>query len=805
VRIVDTLFQDFKYALRTLTRSGVTTFVIVGTLALAMGTSAVMFTVAETILQSVPARDRDRVVSIAATDVQHGRPRLEVSAPEFLDWRERARSFDAIGAMTFSSVNLTHVAEPMRLRAVRASADFFAALGVRPQLGRLFTAEEDRSDGRVALLTDEFWRTRFAADPSVVGRTLTLDGDARTIVGVLPKSVDAGALRQRDVWLPLSAERDRSPRDSRALYVLGHLKPGVARAQATVDMDAIARQLEREHPRSNAGVGIAVDPSIEAFGGRGNVRFVIGLLMLMGAVLVWIACANVANVVLARAMSRRRELAVRSAVGASRFRIVRQLLVEDVVLSIAGGAAGLLLCAWEVDAVRTIAGRDLIVLSELAIDARVVLFALGVCLAAPIVFGLLPAFRASKPDLRDGLKDGARGAAAPGGRRLRGALVACQVALAVALLVEVGQMVRATLALQHRDKGFNPRDLLTLRIDLASAAYSSEARVRAFFDRFSERAATLPGVRAVGAADWVPIVHRERTVRFTIDGATPPAPGSEPWAALTSVTSDYRRAMEIPLISGRDFFRSDAVDAAPVALISAEAVRRYWDDGRAVGRHIRLIGSDREREIVGVIGDVWNGNRDVPVIPQIYVPESQRTQRAMTVIVRGTPDTTSLTSAIRAAVGAIDADQPVYDVKTMETILAEDMVEMYIVVGLLVSLAAIALGLAAAGVYGVVAYSVTQRTHEIGVRMALGARSGAVHRLIVAQGLVAVAIGAVVGVVIGFGLVQATAAAMRELRPRDPLIYAAVVAGVAVVALAASYVPARRATRIDPLSALRAD
>jgi putative ABC transport system permease protein len=386
-------------------------------------------------------------------------------------------------------------------------------------------------------------------------------------------------------------------------------------------------------------------------------------------------------------------------------------------------------------------------------------------------------------------------------------LVASQVALAIALLAEVGSMARAAIALRNAPKGFDARNLLSLRIDLPEAAYPDAARVRAFFEALTSRVAALPGVRAVGAADWLPILHRERTVHFTIDRLAAPAPGSEPWAAITSVTPDYRRAMDIPFVSGRDLAPTDTVDAPPVVLVSRTAVQRYWNGVNPVGQHIRLIETGSrfpEPEIVGVVGDVWTGNRDAPVIPQIYAAGAQRPQRAMTVMVRGDGDAAALTPFVRTTVLALDKDLPIYDVSTMEQILADDMVEMYIVIGLLVALALIAVGLAAAGIYGVVAYAVSERTHEIGVRMALGARAVAVQRMMVRQALMPVAIGGAIGLAIGFGLVQTTAAAMRET-PRDSFTYAAVIAVVGTVALAASYFPARRASRIDPISALRAE
>ena len=804
-------FQEVRYALRSLKRSAASTTVIVLTLAVAMGTSAVLFAVVDTVLQSVPAADRSRVVSVSSTDSRRGRMRIGASPADFVDWKARSRSFESIGAITFGTFNLTNIDAPVRVRAVRASIDLFHALGIEPAIGRTFTSDEDQpGNNHVALLANRFWLRQFNGDPATLGRTMTLDGESYTVIGVMPARAELGALRQTDVWVPLAIDAVAAPRDQRSLYVFGRLERDVTREQSAAEMATIARQLERTYPITNGGTGIVVEPVIEAFGGGGgSVRFILTLLLLMAALLLAVACANVANVILARATSRRRELAVRAAIGAGPIALIRQLLIEDAVVSIAGAAAGLLLCAWEVDAVKAIAGTEMPIFSAMTVDTGVLLFALAMAVIAPLLFGFLPAVRASAPDLREGLKDGPRSlGGGSSGRRLRAILVGSQVAVAVALLVEVGVLVRTTLMLRSTEKGFDPIDLLTLRVDLPEAKYRDPQRAHAFFDALTSRLARLPGVRGAAVIDRLPIADRERPMRFTIQGRPAPPTGEEPWAAVASVGPSYFRTMRIPLLGGREFLAADSADAGPVALVSHFAAQRYWPRGDAVGQRVRLASDDaggRWIDVVGIVGDVRNSDADAGLIPQMYLPHAQRPVRAMAVAVRGEAGVVSLAGTIRREVLALDRDQPIYDVKTMERVLFEDLADTYILVSMLVALAVIALGLAAAGTYGVIAYGVTQRTNEIGVRMALGAQAADVVRMVIRQGLAPVLSGACVGFAIGFALVRLTASALQEVNPHDMATYLTVSAVVGSVALLASYVPARRATRIDPVAALRAE
>jgi putative ABC transport system permease protein len=806
--MIDGIAQDLRYGVRSAGRNPVLTIVIVVTLALAMGTGAVLFTVVNAVVQAVPVRHRDRVVSVAATDPQRSRRRMPTSAPDFADWHARSQSFELLGAVTFGTLNLTGVDTPLRLRSARASADMLSILLAQPQMGRTFTHDEDRAGrNRVVLLTDRFWRSQFKADPSLITRSLTLDGEAYAVIGVLPLSLDVGVFRQVDVWVPLSIDGVQAPRDRRSIYVLGELKRGVARAQSGAEMARIARQLQDEYPTTNTGVGIVVDPAIDAFGTGGNVRFVLGLLLLMAGLLVAVACANVANVLLARALGRRRELAIRAAIGASRAALIRQLLLEDLLLSLAGAAGGLLLCAWEIDAVKAIAGSEMPIFSAMTVDAPVLGFTTAAAVVASLAFGLLPAWRSSRPDLRDGLKEGPMsGASGMHGQRLRGALVGCQVAIALMLLIEVGVLARAAMALHDMDKGFEASHVLTLRIDLPQSTYGDLGRARTFFESLTSRLDQLPGVRAAGTISQLPIADRERLASFTIDGR-PAKPGGEPWAALATISAGYRNAMAIPLIEGRDFTAADSLMPTAVALISRLMAQRYWPNQRAIAQRIHLQVGDETRpvDVIGVVGDVRNSDPDAGLIPQIYTLESQFPHRTNAVVVRAAGDPAALTSTIRAEVAQMDKDQPIYDVKTMERVLFEDLADMYILVGMLVGVATIALGMAAAGTYAVAAYSVTQRTHEIGIRMALGAGVGTVQRMILRQGLVPAIGGGVGGLVLGVVLVRASARTLNEIAGPNRGTYLMMSLLIGAVSLLGSYLPARRATAIDPIKALRTE
>jgi putative ABC transport system permease protein len=805
---VESLLHDVRYGARSLAKDLGTTAVVVLTLALAMGSSAVIFSAVDTVLHGAPVKDPSRVVYLASTDRQRGRDRTGVSVPDLADWEAQNRSFQELAAFTFGTFNLSGIDVPVRVSALRASADLLRLWGMKPILGRGFLAEEDvPGRDRVVVLTNGFWRRQFGADPGILGRSVTLNGEPHTVIGVLPAEIDVGVLRQIDLWVPLARDVTRSPRDQRSLFIVGLLEAGVTMQQAGADIDGIARRLERQYPETNAGIGAVALPVVEILGG-GNVRFVAALLSLMAVLVVVIASANVANAILAKCSARRRELSIRTALGASRFRLVRQLMIEALILSSLGGGVGLLLCAWGLDAIRAVAGADMPVFSEMTINTRVLVFGLLLALVTPLLFGLLPAARSSSVDTREGLKEGARSAGGLRGRRLREILVVCQVALALTLSIEIGLLVRTTLALRNMEKGFDPRNLLTLRIDLPASKYEAPDQLRDLFTRLIERTEELPGVRSAGAISRLPIADRELPGRFAIEGQPPQTPNAQPWAAHAIITPAYRRTMGIALIKGRDFALTDSASAPPVALISQLAAHRYWPDQEPIGRRIRVVTTDSSNpwlEIVGIVGDVRNSDPDAGLIPQIYVPLSQSPTRTMAIVARTESDPLALTAAIRAEVLNLDKDQPIYAVRSMDQVLYDDLAGTFILAGILVALALIAVGLAASGIYAVIAYSVAQRTHEIGIRMALGARARTVLTMVLTQGFVPILVGALAGLGGGFVLARLTSSALREMNPTDPATYVGVSVFLGTVVLLASYLPARRATAVDPIVALRAE
>jgi putative ABC transport system permease protein len=786
---------------------------VVVTLAVAIATGTTIAGLIDVVREFIPAARTDRLVFVASTDprpaqsqagVSNGLARTGVSVPDLVDWSERTRAFQEFAGFTSGTARLTGSDVPLRVGMVRTTPNLLDVWGITPQMGRTFAADEGRAGGaRVAVVTDAFWRRQLSAAHDAVGTTLTLDGETYTIVGVAPPDVGTGMFRSVDLFTPLVLDRERAPRAERRLFVTGVLKPGVTREQAAADLDAIVRQLQTEYPLTNAKTGVVVRPLIEMLGG--NIAIVIILLGLIAALVMCIACANISSVILARTASRRRELAVRAALGASRLRQIRQLMMESVVTSAAAGAAGLLLAWWSVATIRFIGG-DIDGFADMSVNARVLAIGLALTLLAPFGFALLPALRLSKPDM-DELRQGNRGADTNQGRRLRELLVTMQVALALILMTQVGLIGRATWKLHNLEKGFDPTQVLTLRLDLPEAEYRDTSAVRDFFARAVERIQTLPGVVGAGAVTRLPIADREQDVRFIIQGTLPLPPESEPRAAYFGISADYLRTMRIPIVRGRGLAPADFVNAPPVALVNQEAARTYWPDRDPVGTRIAVDGAPQEWiEVVGIIANVRTSDASVAAAPQLYMPSSWRPERAMAFVVRtAAADPVQLAPAIRRELAGLDSNQPVYDVRSMERVLIADLGGTYLLTGVLGVTAVVALLLAAGGVYGLMSFSVSQRTREIGLRIALGARPAKILAMIVAGGSLAVTMGLVLGSAGAAVLVSLTVNTIEEVELRDPLAYIVVWVPLVLTALVAAYIPARRATRVDPLLALRAD
>ncbi|HYY41347.1 MAG TPA: ABC transporter permease, partial [Pyrinomonadaceae bacterium] len=660
----------------------------------------------------------------------------------------------------------------------------------------------------VVVISDGLWRRRFNADAGLVGRTVRINERNFTVVGIMP--ADFGYPRRNiDLWTPLIADKeDQTNRSGHYLQTVARLKPGVTRASAQAELEALARNLAQQYPATNANRTFLVESLTDSVG-RGPRPY---LLISLGAVLfvLLIACANVANLQLMRATARQREIAVRLALGASRWRIVRQLLTESVLLSVAGGLLGLLLSVWAVDAIAAgmpanfaqfISGWE-----HMGIDWRVFGFTLAVSLLTGVLFGLAPAWLATRTNLNEALKEGGRTGTAGGGRgRMRAALMVAEVALSLVLLIGAGLMVRSFMRLLEVRTGFNGQSVLTMQLVLPARKYTEE-QTADFYARLVARLQTVPGVQHAAAVNVIPLDFDDDSTFFQIEGRTPFAPGHEPLADFRIITPEFFATLDIPILRGRNFNERDVRSAPHVMLVSDKLAHRYFADENPLGQHLRL--GKETYEVVGVVGDVRYKNfvnepRDERLRPAIYVPHMQISPRGMGLVVRAAGDPAALTAAVRHEVQALDKDQPVYAVRTMPQVFVEGMAPQRLSAFMFAGFALVALLLAAVGIYAVVAYSVAQRTHEIGIRMALGAQTRDILKLVVGQGMTITGVGVVVGLVAAFGVTRAMASILYGVSASDPATFGGVAALAVLIACAACYIPARRATKVDPMVALR--
>ena len=806
-----TLLSDLRFGIRTLASSPRVTLAALLSLALGIGANTAMFTVIDAVmLEPLPYADPDRLVMVWETAPDNDR---RWAAPaNFIDWRRDARAFDGLAAWDEVSVNLTGRERPERLRAVSASGNLFDVLGVQPALGRAFTMADEAPDAPpVALLTHGLWQRMFGASPGVLGQTLVLDGRAFTIVGVLPS--DFGLVEEIELYLSGERGVPRSypfpgditqVRDSHLIFVVGRLSPGVQVDQAQAEMSTIMRRLEQAYPDTNKNLGARVVPLHQDLvaGTRP------ALLLLLGAVafLLLIACVNVANLLLGRAVARQREIAVRLSLGATRWRIVRQLLTETALLALGGGAAGLLLAGWGVQALLALAPADLPRLNEVRPDTTTVLFALGVSLTTAFVFGLAPALQASRSESAGTIKDdGTRTAGSRSQRRLHKALVVSELALAQVLLAGAGLLVASFVRVQHVDLGFDAERLVAVELSLPSARYADPDRKAAFHRGVLERLQLIPGVQSAAMGLTVPLrgaVNRG----FWIAGRPAPAPGADQSVDFQIVSPGYFATLGVPLLEGRVFTGHDHAKAPLVAIVTRAMAVRYWPGQSAIGQRVQVGGEKAPpREIVGVVADVRYRNPEQAPDPLLYLPYLQDREPwnwAM-FAVRTPLDPDALAPSIRQAVAEVDPDQPVARIRTMEEIAGTLGAQRRFNTLLLALFSCVALLLAAIGTYGVMAYAVTRRTREIGVRLALGARPADVLRMVLGQGagLVALAIG--IGLAAAAGTNRLLAAQLFEVSPTDPVTLAAGAATLCAFALLACWVPARRAMRVEPLVALR--
>ena len=806
---MSSLARDLRHGARLLWKAP--GFSAVALLALALGTGAAcaIFSVVDAVLlKPLPFRDPQRLLVIWEGNHAQDLEKIFVAPGNFLEWRNQARTLEALAAVHDVHINLTggpngHI-DPEELMAERASASLFPLLGVQPVVGRAFLPEEDQP-GRTnfALLGYSLWQRRFGGDRSIAGKAIRLRDQSYTVVGVLPPgfSVLGSAM---DVWIPLGLDpHDVRTAGMRFLTVIARLKPAVEIGRAQTELDVIGSRLEQANPALDRGWRPSLFPLREEL--VGNVQQ--ALLVLLAAVgfLLLMACVNVANLLLARGATRRKEIAIRTALGAGRGRVAAQLLSESLLLALTGGSLGLLLARGVVALVARLGPASIPRLAEARIDARLFLFALAVSVATGILFGIAPALQGSGADLNTALREGGRGGTTSrSGRRVRSVLVVVEVALAVVVLIGAGLLIRSFVRLRSADPGFQPAGLLTLRLPLAGGRNASPDRRIAFFRQVTDRVATLPGVRAVGAANGLPLTGLGVGSNFAVDGRPAPAPEQRPMGLLRSVTCAYFRTMGIPLVAGRVFADSDTSQAPPVIVVNQALARRFWPEGNPIGGRLVVDQNNgRVAEIVGVVADVKPERIENQDWPTIYNPYAQVPVTTMTLVVRTAQPSLSLASAVEREVHRLDPDQPVADIRSMEDVVDRAIAGPRFNAALLGVFAEIAFLLAAVGIYGVISCDVGERTHEIGIRVALGAQPGDVLKLVLGQGARLAGYGIAAGMVAAFALTRLMASMLYGVRATDAYTFVAIPVLLGAVALAASYLPSRRALALDPVTALR--
>ena len=799
--------SDLRYALRSLRKNRAFAAAAIATLALGIGANSTIFSIVNNVLlRPLPYPHAERLARLWGKYPNYGRASL--SLPDFNDWRAQARSFEEVAAHHGAAFSYSGGEEPVQLRADRVSANLFSTLGVQPMLGRGFRPEEELGgDDFVVILSHGLWQRQFGGDASVLGSSLTLSGQPYTVVGIMPPDFRYGS--EKDLWAPLRTDTPNAARRNEYLDVVGRLKPGVTVEQADVEIATIAKRLAEQYPATNANfqsevVSLHADtvkevrPALLVFSGA------VGLVLL-------IACANVANLLLARAASREREIAVRSALGASRGRLLRQLLTESALIGVLGGALGLVLAVWGINALRATNTTLLPRVGEVRVDGAVVVFSLALSLVTGLLFGLAPAIRMASHRLHDSIKDGARGAAGGAVTRFRNSLVLAEVALAVVLLVGAGLLIRSFDKLNRVNPGFDPRGLLTYQAGFPTARYAQASGLPAIYDQLHERTRVIPGVRGVAISNTLPTLGIGY-VSFAIENIPFPAPDAnagpidvQPY----SVSPDYFRVMGIRITEGRGIEARDVDGSGDVAVINTEMVRRFIPAGRSpIGMRV-TFGNPADTAgwwtVVGVAEVVAQEGLNAKPYAQIYLPLAQAPRRNVYVSVKTDGDPMALVAGARQALRSVDPEIPLNDVATMESRLSRSIAATRVSVTVLSIFAGLAMLLAAIGIYGVLAYAVAQRTREIGIRMALGASAGSVRRLIVRQGMTPALIGVVLGLGGAYYLTRLMEKLLFGVEPGDPATFAMVALFLGVVAFVASVVPATRATRVAPTEALRYD
>jgi len=807
---METLWQDIRFGFRQLLRKPGFTLIAVLSLALGIGANTAIFSLVDAVLlRPLPFGDPDRLVMVWEDAAKLGFPRNTPAPANYVDWKAQNTVFEDMAALNWGNYALTDEGEPEKVESQNVTANFFPLLGVKPFLGRVFTEEEDKPGAnRVALISYGLWQRRFGGDPALVGKEILLDGRKHSVLGVMPPGFQFMS-KETGLWLPAAfTPQELANRGGHYLTVLARLKTGVTVAQARADIASVTQRINQANPQSNGfEVGSVVISLREQL--AGDVRPALIVLVVAVGFVLLIACANIANLLLARGAARYREIAVRTALGAGRRRIVRQLLTESVLLAVAGGVTGLLFAWLSFSFLKQIIPDSMALNAGVRIDAKIFGFTMLLSLLTGIIFGLVPAMQAAKVDLNEALKQsGGRTGTGVGHRRLRGALVVTEIALALVLLVGAGLLIQTFLRLRALDLGLNPENVLTLRTSLPRSKYSELPKRAAFYKQVLERVRALPGVVAAGYSSAVPLTWKGGTTSFTIEGQEP-KPGQD--ANNRQVTAGYMESLGIKLRQGRFFDEHDDAQAQPVSIINETMARQYWSSSEnALGKRFRMFQGDSSMPwitVVGIIGDVKEMGLEANAKPETFFPYQQLPQMLWNMprdlTIRTTGDPLSVVAAVRQAIWSVDPAQPVSNVRTMEEILSEEVAQRRIGMTLLASFAALALLLASLGIYGVLSYSVTQRTQEIGIRMALGAGRRDVLQQVMGDGLRLAAAGVAIGLGVSFALTRLMAGLLFGVSASDPRTLAGVTLLLITIALLACYIPARRAAKVDPMIALR--
>jgi putative ABC transport system permease protein len=802
------LLHDLRYAVRLQLKNPAFTIIAIIALALGIGANTAIFSVVNTVLlRPLPYKDPERLVMVWEDSSRHGYPRDTPAAANFVDWRDQSQVFEGMAAIADTSFNLTGSGEPERLEGRRVSANLFPLLGVEPQIGRVFTAAEDRQGShRVVVLSYALWQRRFGGDPNIVGQSLTINGDSYVVVGVMPARFQFPT-SDDEAWVPIAfTPQEATNRNRHYLQVVGRLKSGVSLEQAQTEMSTIATRLQQQYSQSNADLGATVQSLHEHL--VGDIRPALMILLGAVALVLLIACANVANLLLARAAVRQKEIAVRVALGARRWRLIRQFLTESVLLSTLGGIVGLVIAFGGLVLLRAFIPENISQAREISVDFKVLGFTLLVSVLTGLIFGLAPAIQAVRFNQIETLKEGGRDAATGGsGKRLRSVLVTAEVAISLVLLIGAGLLINSFLRLRSVDPGFRVDNLLTMKIVLPEPKYAEFERRTAFYEDVVQRVQSLAGVRAAAVTTNLPLYRQGNMISVRIEGQPDPAPGQELIVVTRIISPGYFDTMSIPLLGGRQISEQDTATTPNVALISETMARRFWPGEDAIGKRLsagRVQTPDDWIQVVGVVKDVRQFELTMEPKPQMYLSYRQAGFFApRDLVVKTDLDPAGIAGTVRKAVWDIDKDQPVSNIRTMEEIFADSIARQRFSMLLLAIFAGVALVLAGVGIYGVMSYSVAQRTHEIGIRMALGAQTGAVLKLAVGYGMKLVIAGLIIGLIAAFLLTRVMSTLLFGVTATDPTTFTLISLLLVCVAALASYIPARRATKVDPIIALR--